>query len=144
MAAFFATIYETIFGIYNNSCNPMFRYLFYEGGYVKLGLIFLLVTIALWLLFYFVWRHPYGRLGHWLLWLLVTVLIVLGVTLGTANIEVEVFLSKTSNVTQDCQDHIRTLPLKYGLANTALAAVLSLVYSLILKQFSKVQMHLPF
>ena len=41
-------------------------------------------------------------------------------------------------------DYASTLPMKYALSNSLLALVIGFIYSLIMKQFSKIQLHLPF
>ena len=78
----FATIYETWFQIWNIDYNLIFQTLFDDGGYNMFGLSFILIPLVLWILFYFVWKYPYGKFIHWLLWVLVTGLIVSGTTFG--------------------------------------------------------------
>ena len=88
MNEFFGTIYDTLFGIFNNLYFLIFQHLYDNGGYVKLGLSFILIPLVCWLLFYYLWKYPYGKLWHWLVWMAVTVLIVFGATYGIANTEI--------------------------------------------------------
>ena len=76
MNEFFGTIYDTVFGIFANKYFLIFQHLYENGGYIKFGLAFILIPLACWLLFYYLWRFPYGKKWHWILWMAVTVLIV--------------------------------------------------------------------
>ena len=76
MNEFFGTIYDTVFGIFANKYFLIFQHLYENGGYVKFGLSFILIPLVCWILFYYLWKYPYGKLWHWLVWLVITVLIV--------------------------------------------------------------------
>lgn len=149
MREFFAMVYETWFGLFNQAYNLIFRILFDDGGYIKLGLSFVLIPLICWGLFYFVWKYPYGRIIHWLIWLLVSVIIVFGTTYATANISIFASNSQALNdaladASTGYKDYADTLPLMYATFNSLLTLVIGLIYSLIMKQFSKIQIHLPF
>lgn len=144
----FATIYERLFSIFNADYqDPVFQYLFDSGFYIMLGVIFIFVPLALMALFYYVWHYPYSRWWHWLIWFAITILIVFGCTFGYAN----TFILGSNapemvpcfNV-QVCSDYINGLPLEYAKANIILGMILGFIGSLILKQWSKVQTHIPF
>ncbi len=145
----FAGIYETVFGIFDSKYSLIFTTLYDFGGYIKLGMLFILVPLLFWLLFYYAWKYPYGRFWHWSLWLLITVLVVYGFSWSLAN--TEIFASDNQQLTDALNDpdsgymqYATDLPGTYALINAGLAVVLSFIYSLILKQFSRIQMHLPF
>ena len=149
MSEFFGTIYDGIFRIYHESYHQIFQHLFDNGGYFKMGLTFLLIPLAGWLLFYYLWKYPYGKIWHWLIWLAVIVIIVFITTHGIA--VNEIFASDNQALNELIADtdtgygaYADSLPVKYALANSLLALILSLLYSLVLKQFSKVHIHLPF
>lgn len=144
-----AAIYETLFGLYNQTFDLIFTTLFNDGGYLKFVLLFVLIPLACLFLFYYVWKYPYGQWWHWLIWLIIVTLIVFGATWGIANSEI---LASTN---QDLIDAIadsesgyeafaNALPLKYATINSVLAVIISFIFSMIMKQFSKVQTHLPF
>lgn len=149
MNEFFGTIYDTLFGIFNNLYFLIFQHLYDNGGYIKLGLSFILIPLVCWLLFYYLWKYPYGKLWHWLVWMAVTVLIVFGATYSIANTEIlgsdnQALNEAIADASTRYGDYAATLPLKYALANSLLALIIGFIYSLIMKQFSKIQLHLPF
>jgi hypothetical protein len=142
-------MYETLFRVYDVSYPEIFSTLYNYGGYVKLGLIFLLAPLFFWLLFYFLWRYPYGRVRHWLLWWLLSGVVVLVVTWLQAR--GAIFDSPNPALADALADpesgykaFAATLPQRYALINAGLSLVAGFLYSLILKPFSKIQMHLPF
>ena len=145
----FATIYETWFQLYDSQFRLIFDTLYKDGGYVMFGLSFILIPLILWLLFYYVWKYPYGKLRHWLVWLLITVLIVAGSTYGIANNEIfvsdnQALIAALADLESGYEQFAKTLPLNYALFNGILTIGIGFIYSLILKQFSKIQIHLPF
>jgi len=149
MRDIFAPIYETWFGLYNQSYDLIFTTLYNDGGYIKFGLSFILIPLVCWLIFYYVWRYPYGRWWHWLIWLIVATIIVFGTTWGIANSEI--FASSNPDLIDALADpdsgyeaYAQTLPMKYVTINSILTVAISIIYSFIMKQFSKVQIHLPF
>ena len=149
MKELFGSIYDTLFGIFNNDFFLVFQHLFDNGGYIKLGLSFILIPLVFWLAFYYLWRYPYARIWHWLIWLLISILTVMVITYAVAN--AEIFNSNNQALNEAIADestryesYVSSLPSKYALVNSLLAAVLGFIYSLLLKQFSKIQIHLPF
>ena len=149
MNEFFGTIYYTVFGIFDNKYFLIFQHLYENGGYVKFGLSFILFPLVCWVLFYYLWKYPYGELWHWLLWLAVSVFIVFVATYGIANTEIlgsdnQALNEAIADASTGYADYAASLPLKYALANSLLALIISFIYSLIMKQFSRIQIHLPF
>jgi uncharacterized protein YqhQ len=149
MKDIFATIYETWFQLYDSQFQLIFDTLYNDGGYVMFGLLFILVSLILWVLFYYVWNYPYGKFWHWLVWLIVTFIIVAGTTYGIANNEIfvsnnKVLINALADPESGYEQFAKTLPIKYALFNGILTTGLGFIYSLILKQFSKIQIHLPF
>ena len=149
MKDIFGTIYDTVFRIFSNDYYLIFQHLFDNGGYIRFGLTFILIPLFCWILFYYIWKYPYGKLWHWLLWLAVIMVIVAGTTYGIAN--TEIFGSNNQALNEALSDestgyaaYATYLPLKYALANSILALLIGFIYSLIMKQFSKIQIHLPF
>ena len=77
------------------------------------------------------------------------VLIVFGTTYGIAKTEIlgsdnQALNEALADASTGYADYATTLPLKYALANSLLALIIGFIYSLIMKQFSKIQLHLPF
>jgi hypothetical protein len=149
MKEFFAWIYDTVFGIFNNGCFEIFNHLFNNGGYIKFGLSFILIPLVCWFLFYYFWKYPYGKIWHWVLWLVVTILIISGITYGIANSEIfgsdnQALNELMADESTGYANYAATLPLKYALANSLLTIAIGIIYSLFMKQLSKVQIHLPF
>lgn len=145
---FFATIYDSWFNIFNPDFqSPVFVYFFDSGFYIKIGLIFLLIPLVLMFVFYYLWRYPYGKWWHWLIWYVITILVVFDWTFGYANKFINASNAQemiTCYNVQACADYIKGLPMEYAKANLFLSIIVAIFWSLILKQFSKVQTHLPF
>ena len=144
-----SNLYELVWRLFNPDFSLIFNPLYDNGSYIWFGLIFIFIPLLMWSLFYFAWRSPYGKLWHWLIWLMVTFLIVGVVTWRVS--EGEIFESDNEALNGAIADpetgylqYAQTLPLKYALYNSLMALVLSFIYSLILKQWSKLQIHLPF
>lgn len=149
MNDFFASIYETLFGIFDQTYELIFSVMYYESGYMKLFLAFTLIPLICWALFYFLWKYPYGRWWHWIVWLLIVSVIVFGVTWGITNSVI--FNSSNPDLIEALADpstgyemYAQGLPINYATINTILSVIVGIVCSIIMKQFSKVQAHLPF
>lgn len=145
----FSTLYETLFGIYYEKYQLIFSTLNENGSYLKLGLLFIIIPLVLWCIFYFVWRYPYGRKWHWGLWLVITGIIVLICTWQMS--KSEIFVTSNQQLYDALNDpqsgynqYAQRVINKYSAVNFLLSLVLGFVYSLFLKQYSKIQMHLPF
>lgn len=144
----FSTIYDRWFDIFNPDFqDPVFQYFFDSGFYIMIGLIFLFVSLALMAIFYYLWIYPYGKLWHWLIWYVITTLVVFGWTFGYAN-QFIIASNAQEMITcynvQECSDYIKGLPMEYAKANAFLSLIVGFIGSMIMKQFSKVQPHLPF
>jgi len=149
MKDIFAPIYETWFGIHNPGFDLIFQTLYDFGGYIKFGLTFILIPLLLWILFYYAWKYPYGKWWHWIIWLVITIISVAGITFGIANNEIfasnnQYLIEALEDASSGYEEYAATLPLKYAAVNSLLTLVISFIYSIILKQFSKIQIHLPF
>ncbi|WP_149277657.1 hypothetical protein [Pareuzebyella sediminis] len=146
---FFAELYEVWLGVYDTKFVLIYQTLYEEGGYLWFGLIFILIPLLLLILFYFLWKYPYGRFWHWLLWWLIISLVVAFVIWRVS--EVAIFDSNNQSLTDALADletgydrHARTLPLQYAIYSSLISLGLGFIYSLVLKRWSKIQIHLPF
>lgn len=145
----FSIPYEVWLQFQDSQYKLIFDTLFDEGGYIQMGLLFLLAPISLWALFYYVWTSPYGKLTHWLLWLVIVAVIV-GTICGIIsnnvifNSDNQELINALADPESGYEDYAITLRFKYAIANGILSVFMSFIYSLILKQKSKLQIHLPF
>jgi preprotein translocase subunit Sss1 len=136
----FAAIYESsLFGVWDEQYRPIFDKLYNEGGYTTLGLMFLLIPAAMMALFYFVWRYPYARLWHWLVWLGVITLVVVASTTGYANSFLAEFLTNP-----ETEEFTSGVVSRYAGINAVLGIITGFIISLGFKMISKIQKHLPF
>ena len=136
----FAAIYENrFFGIFDAKYQPIFRKLFDEGGYTSMGLIFILIPIGLMALFYFLWKYPYGKYWHWLIWLGISTIVVATSTIGFANSLLAVYLTDSETV-----DFTSSIITRYAIINAVLGVIVAFLISLLFKRLSKIQKHLPF
>lgn len=149
MNDFFARIYESWCQLYDSASPFVLLFdAFFEGkAYLQMGLAVLLLPLLLWALFYFFWQSPYGKIGHWILWLFVVAGVVGVVTYSLANNVIQTsgdidLANELSN--EEFQNYFTNLLLKYAFVNAGISFIVSLIYSLIIKQKSKMQIHLPF
>ncbi|MBN1968187.1 MAG: hypothetical protein JXL97_10060 [Bacteroidales bacterium] len=145
----FATIYEALFGLYDSQFSLIFDTLYDYGGYNLLGLTFIAVPLIMFVCFYLLWKYPYGKLWHWLLWLLIAFLVTGGISWGISNNEIflsdnQALIDALADPESGYEQYANTLPLLYALFNGLLSVAVGFIFSLILKQFSKIQIHLPF
>ncbi|MCF8396313.1 MAG: hypothetical protein K9H06_20655 [Melioribacteraceae bacterium] len=120
-----------------------------NGGYNLLGLTFILIPLIMFAAFYFLWKYPYGKFWHWLLLLLIVFLVTGGISWGISNNEIflsnnQALIDALADPESGYEEYANTLPIKYALFNGLLSIVAGFIYSLIMKQFSKIQIHLPF
>lgn len=148
----FAPIYqgiEDMLGLYNSDFELIFNYLFDEGGYNKFGFTLILVPLIIVAIFYFVYKYPYAKKWHWGLMLVISSLLVFGITLNFANIEIlapqnDELMQAMSDPESGYQIFAETLPIKYSLINAILSLILGFIASFAMRPFSKCQKHLPF
>jgi vacuolar-type H+-ATPase subunit I/STV1 len=140
----FAPFYETfenIFSFFDNQFNFVFQTMYDDRGYSQMGLIFILVSLFLLLAFYLLWKYPYGKLWHWCVWLGIISVTVLVLTYNSASLTLGIYLIDPN---PDLANYTQSLIIKYAILNAILSIVASLIFSLGLRRFSKIQMHLPF
>lgn len=145
----FATLYETWLGIYSYDYPVIFNHIYENGQYIWLGLAFLLIPIPFWAVFYLLWRYPYGKFLHWFIWMVLSIITVAGTTYSIMNMAIfasndQSLISALSNPASGYDSYANTLIITYAFYNSGLAVIAGFFYSLILKQFSKIQIHLPF
>jgi len=140
LSDWFAVIYENdIFGIWSQGYRPIFTKLFVQGGYMNMGLIFIFIPIVLMAAFYFLWKYPYGRFWHWVVWLALILLIVFASTIGYANGFLAEYL-----LNPETKEFTSSIIRRYAWINTFLGMIIGFLFSLLFKQASKIQTHLPF
>jgi hypothetical protein len=148
-SALFAPIYEKLFGLYDSDFSLIFDHLYDKGGYIEFGLLFILIPLVCWSFFYYVLKYPYGRIIHWLLCLIITIVVVSGSTYGVVRSEIfasnnEALNNAIADASTNYETYVSSLSLKYAIFNGLLSGVWGFVCSLVMKRFSKIQIHLPF
>ncbi len=137
----FYEFFEKSFGIFDNNFSMVFQTFFINGGYNSIGLLLLIIPLIFLSLFYFIWRYPYGTIWHWLISLSIIAIIVAASTFGSVSLSLAKFLVDPNPL---IADFTGSLVWKYAILNGFLAIGISFIFSLILRRYSKVQMHLPF
>jgi len=133
--------FENALGIFDNNFSMVFQTLFEKGGYNNMGMLLLFIPFVFLLLFYLVWKYPYATFWHWLIYVCVIAVIVGVSTFGSVRLTLAKFLVHSNPL---IADFTGVLVIKYAFLNACLSLVISFIYSLILRKYSKVQMHLPF
>lgn len=149
MKDLFAFIYENLFGLYNSNFKLIFDNLYSNGGYLLFGAAFILIPLILWGLFYYIWKYPYGRIWHWIAWFLLIIIVVFVSTWALANSLVlspsdQALIDALADPSSGYEAYAAKLPISYAFYNSILTLLVSIFYCLFMKQFSKIQMHLPF
>jgi len=149
MNELFAAMYESLFGVYNANYLEIFTTLFDFGGYLRLGFLFIGLPLLFWLLFYYLWKYPYGRFLHWLVWLLASAVTVLVATWLVADHALfdsgnQALADALGDAESGYKAYAEELPMRYALINAGLSLAVGFMASLVMKQFSRIQMHLPF
>ena len=149
MKEFSATVYETWFKLFNQDYNLIFSTLFDDGVYANLVLSLLFISFLFWALFYYFLTYPYGTFLHWIGWLIISALVVAIVTYSLVN--AGIFSSSNQSLNDALADSStgyadfgESLPMKFAFYNGILTLFIGFIYSMVLKQFSKIQVHLPF
>ncbi len=133
--------FENAFGIFVNQFSMVFQTFFEKGGYNNMGMLLLFIPLVFLLLFYLLWKYPYATFWHWLIYVGIIAVIVGVSTFSSDRLTLAKFLVHSN---PEIVDFTEALVLKYAILNACLSLLVSFIYSLILRRFSKVQMHLPF
>lgn len=149
MNKLFAAFYENWMGIFNQQYNLIFRSLYDGSGYFLLSLPVYSLSLLFLALFYLVWKYPYAKWWHWLLWLVFILVVIGGSTYGI--FMQQIFQSNNPdliaalyNPDTGYENFAYRVVWEYVQVNVFFAGVLGVCYSLLLKQISKIQKHLPF
>lgn len=145
----FATLYETIFNLYNADFYLIFQILLDEGGYNTLGLLLISLPLILLILFYYLWNNPYSKLFYWIIWIIFIAIVVFGSSFAAFNSAIynssnQELLNALNDPQAGYAQYASTLVYKFAAYNSISSLLLSFIYSIFLKQFSKLHIHLPF
>ena len=142
-------LYSIVLAFLNANSYPVLDYALDESNtYFKLVFICFVLPIFYWLGFYKFYSNPYTKFFHYLIALLLSLVIIgfLSYTLvnealwGSNNQALNDLLASDQNAIELAD----SLPLYLSIYNVFLSAFLGFGYSILLKRFSKLQMHLPF
>jgi hypothetical protein len=142
-------LYSIVLGFLNANSYPILDYALDESNtYFKLVLLCFVLPILYWLVFYKLYSNPYAKLFHYLIALLLSLVLIGFLSYSLVN---EALWGSNNQALNDLlatdQSAIEiadALPLYLSIYNVILSAILGFVYSIFLKRFSKIQMHLPF
>jgi len=147
-------MYDLIAGFYEGMLYDVDYYVIYEtlyetGAYGALAAFAAGPALALFTAFYFLWTYPYGKFWHWAFCLGLSLLItMIGSYVWVYN---ELFYSYNNELIALLNDpetgydyYASSLPWNYSFINGAIGALVAFIFSLGIKRFSKIQMHLPF
>ena len=143
---FFVALYEK-FGIIG-PFGEIFNVLYLNNSYLYLGMLFIIIPLIGSILFYFFYKNPYSKWFHWVFLLIVVLIIVLISTIERANRYIfaspDIQLINLLNDNMQAYAFAQSLVIKFVIANSILATLTFIIFSLIAKQFSKHQGHLPY
>lgn len=146
MKNFFASIYENV--LYDSTFDLIYTAMYNNQGYIFIGLAFILIPLAIMAIFYFDRWLPYLKNWHWVITAIIVSCLVFAATVGIFNITIfgtpdQQLASLIANPDSGYYEHASALKYYYGLYNALLAFIVSVIYSAIFKQFSKLHSHLP-
>ena len=145
MADFLALIYELFYDV---RFSEIFKVFYLDGGFVNLGLLFILLPLLGMFIFYILLKNPYYKLRAWLICLAIITIVVLFssyfISRSSIILSPDPLLQECLNrTTSGYQEFAYRLFVKIALLNFFMSMILSFIYSVILKRFSKIHMHLP-
>lgn len=146
---FFVYIYESVY--YDQAYREVFDILYGNSiicGYFWLFCIAFFIPVVCMGLFYFVWKYPFGKWYHWFIWSGITVLIS-GLTTRKflyeiLSIPLRDFSYGDGGGVWTVNEFTDKLIREYTLLNSLYSILIILVFTLVFKQFSTHQAHLPF
>lgn len=149
MRDLFLYLYADLLSLHNAQFQLIFDHaLYYTNGYTLNGFIFILVPLIIALLFYFLYHNPFAKYWHWLIALTVCITIV-GIFTHQYNVYL-IFSTYHPDLrlalnTPDTgyKDFAKNLILNLTIINIFLSTIMFALYSLVFKQFSKSQGHIP-
>lgn len=142
-------LYYLVLDFLNANNYPIIDSVLEESrAYIVLGILGFILPFVYWLIFYKTYSYPYAKLIHYIIALVLSLLCVGFLSYTVVN---EALWGSNNQVINDLLASDQTaveiadaLPLYLSFYNVTLSAILGFAYSLFLKRFSKVQMHLPF
>jgi len=132
---FFANFFE-IGKLYNTIFSGE---LLNNGVYAKLGYLMLGIPLLMMVAFYILWKYPFGKVYHWVLWWILGGVLVSIFSYQILGAELAQYLYDPTNY-PECNSFVNNIVIVngfYGLAS-------GFIFSMILKQFPKPQSALPF
>ena len=146
MKRLFRFIYEEV--LYDSRYQLIYDAMHNDQGYIFIGLVFIVIPIFIIGIFYLDRWFPYLKARHWMLAVALGLIIVFASTVAIFNSMIfgsgdQQLASVLANPDSGYYEHASFLRYYYGFYNMLLAFILSLIYSIIFKRFSKLHSHLP-
>jgi hypothetical protein len=132
---------EDILGLYKEEFEFIFNRMYEDTVYTKIALLAIFISGGLMSLFYFLYNNPYAKLLHWLAAILISGVIVSIITFSVVTSGLADYLVDSD---LEVQDFTKSLRIWYVGLNFILACICSFLWSLLLRKWSKIQMHIPF
>jgi hypothetical protein len=132
---------EDLFGMYDQDFDFIFTAIYEGGSYDLMGLMFVFIPAILVVLFYYLYRNPYATSFHWTLALLIGAVVVFLLTYNIMRLNLADYIVDPDPLVQD---FVNSLIVQYCLLNAVLSLITGFIWSMLIKQKSKIQMHLPF
>ena len=140
MSAIFNEIYFWFCGMYNENLDT---FLYGSGNanyYTSIGLITLVLSLVVVLLYYYVFQHPrYSRWWSWLLTMILNGVISMFIAAGFS-------LSKlNSGAMEDLGEYVAPFDCwMFGVSNLLVSFIFFIVFTFIFKWWSRDAKHVPF
>ena len=139
MAPFYE-FFEVVFDKYVDQFSYIFTHIYDNNGYDMMFLILIGIPLLFFLVFYYLCRNPYFTKTSWAIVLGISTLVVIGATYGYSR---ELLIEYIFSGEIEEEDYTLNLTLFYSLLNGSLSLFVGFLWSLVLKQRSKLYMHLP-
>ena len=149
MSNFLVLFYEKFLGLFNQDYYLIFEALKEYNGYLYMFLSFTIIPLLIFILFYLLYKNPYAKLLHWVITLVFSAVATGIVAWWIANNQI--FNSYSPDLIEALSDpelhyeeYAKGLCRQYAIYLFVLSLIMGFIYSLIIKRFSKNQIHLPF
>jgi len=136
----FYEFFEEFFDIYIGIFSYIFTHIYDNSGYGMMFLILIGIPLLFFFIFYYLCRNPYFTKTSWAIVLGISALFVIGITYVCSR---QLLVDYIFSGELDEEDYALNLTLFYSFLNGCLSLFVGIIWSLFLKQWSKLYMHLP-
>ena len=150
MNQIFAWIYEKVFSIDSPEFTPILDILYDQDGYVIVGIALIFIPFVIWSVFYFLIQYPYLSNLHWRICFATQILITFVLSwfivykfVIDTDANTPLLYPSNEEYGQAIRSFARIVSRKIAFSNILLSAFFGYIWVLVLRRWSKQNIHLP-